>query len=589
LRNINQKNRGGGVLAGFFKRHGWKYIPGVVFLLFNAYLQNLTPTYLGRIIDALGDLSAKDEIIRLLFILMLVSVVAFGARFTWRYFLNGNARNMEAYLRDSLFTHLQKMGAGFYNYRKTGDLMAYGINDINAIRMSFGPALAMAVNSAALTGIAVANMASGVDARLAAFVLVPAPFIIVLMLFMGKHVRARFRRVQEAFAAISGRVQENITGLRVIKAYVQEAAEVSRFEELNKNSRDANLKMIRVSASMTPAVDLFFGISFAIGLIYGGSLVRQGAISLGGFVAFNGYLALIVQPVRMVSRVVGVFSRGSASYRRFDEIMRAPVEIADGPDDAPENLNRADVEVKNLSFKYEFAEENALTDISFRIAPGKKLGILGRTGSGKTTLANLLARVYNVPDGTVFFGGADANGLGLDRLRGPIGYAPQDNFLFSASVEDNIKFFDASVSEEKIKNAARAAAVLENILEFPEGFKTQVGERGMSLSGGQKQRICIARALAREPALLILDDSLSSVDMNTEASILKNLNEVTSRGGSVILIAHRVSALQTCDEIVVLDGGRIKERGSHNELLSQNGIYAAVARGQSAEEDDANE
>jgi ATP-binding cassette subfamily B protein len=430
-------------------------------------------------------------------------------------------------------------------------------------------------------------------------VLIPTPVIITVMLFMGREVRTRFKRVQEAFASISDRVQENISGLRVIKAYVQESAEVQRFEELNKNSRDTNLKMVQMSASMSPAVDLLFGVSFTVSLLYGSSLVRQDVISLGDFVAFNGYLTLIIQPIRSVARIVNILSRGMASYKRYDAVLKYPILVTDGKDNAPSNLNHASIEVRHLNFKYPEAPENgngnsknnhnepfALHDISFTLSPGKSLGIIGRTGCGKTTLANLLVRIYNVPDGTVFIGGADANRLGLNHLREPVGYVPQDNFLFSASVADNIRFFNPKFTQEQVENAARNAAILSNINDFPDKFETQVGERGMSLSGGQKQRICIARAMIKEPSLLILDDSLSAVDTRTEAEILTNIEAQTQRGGSCIIIAHRVSALAACDEILVLEQGRIIERGSHDELMERDGVYAGIARDQMMEPDD---
>jgi ATP-binding cassette subfamily B protein len=594
----------------------------VIILFASGYLQNLAPDLLGQAVD---ELSAPAPVVKNIYILlglmMLVAIAVFVTRYIWRYFINGNARNMEAFLRERLFTHFQKLGVHFYHYSKTGDLMAYAINDVNAIRMTFGPAMAMAVNSVVLVAIAIFNMAAGVDTRMALFVLIPTPLIIAVMLLMGREVRVRFKRVQEAFAAISDRVQENISGLRVIKAYVQEAAEVNRFEELNENSRNTNLRMVQMSASMSPAVDLLFGVCFTVSLIYGSALVRRGTISLGDFVAFNGYLTLIIQPIRSVARVVNIISRGLASYRRYDAVLRQPVMITDGEDDAPDGLNHADIEVRRLRFKYpeppesesngrtpdsqnkKFSvevkdssdkdsvrgpsnEQFSLHDISFTLKPGKSLGVIGRTGSGKTTLANLLVRMYNIPDGTVFIGGVDANRFGLNRLREPVGYVPQDNFLFSASVADNIRFFNPALSDAQVENAARDAAILSNINDFPEGFKTQVGERGMSLSGGQKQRICIARAMIKQPALLILDDSLSAVDTRTESEIIANISKQTQGGGSCVIIAHRVSALAACDEIIVLERGRIIERGSHDELIERDGVYAGIAHDQLMDEDD---
>ena len=569
------------VLKGFFKKYGWMYAPGIFFLFISAWLQNQAPRLLGEVIDELSEAQvSSEEVYRLVGMMLLVGVAVFITRYVWRYFINGNGRNLEAHARQSLFSHLQRMGVHFYAYQKTGDLMAYAINDINAIRMTFGPAFAMTFNGIAMTIMAIGNMAGGVHPRLAAFALVPVPFIMIAMVLMGSQVRKRFRRVQEAFASISDRVQENISGLRVIKAYVQEDAEVESFEQLNQNSRDTNLSMVRMSASMTPVVDLLFGVSFTISMVYGSALVRDGLISVGDLVAFNGYLALITMPVRSISRIINVLSRGIASLRRYNAILDVPPMIEDGPDDAPEHLNHADVQVSNLSFQYPGDERYALKDVSFHLKPGKTLGILGRTGAGKTTLVNLLVRLYNVPDGAVKIGGWDSNRFSLNRLREPVGYVPQDNFLFSSSIEDNVKFFSPEYTHEQVVKACSDAAVLSNIEEFPKGFETQVGERGMSLSGGQKQRICIARALIKEPELLILDDSLSAVDTHTEAEILANVRAQTERGGSAILIAHRISVLAACDEIIVLDYGSIIERGTHDELMRRGGLYASIAQDQ---------
>ena len=569
------------MLKSFFQKYGWMYIPGVAFLFVSAWLQNQAPRLLGEVVDLLsGTDFAPGAVYRLIGLMLLVGAGVFVTRYIWRYFINGNARNLEAHARQTLFTHLQRMGMHFYAYQKTGDLMAYAINDINAIRMTLGPAFAMTFSGIAMTGLSISSMIGDIHPRLAAFALLPIPVIAVTMVLMGRQVRLRFRKVQEAFAAISDRVQENIAGLRVIKAYVQEDAEAEHFEQLNQSSRDSNLAMVRVSASMTPTVDLFFGISFTISLIYGSALVRDGVMTVGDFVAFNGYLSLIVMPVRSIARIINVLSRGVASLRRYNAILAVPPLIEDGPDDAPEGLNHADVQVEGLSFQYPGDARYALRDVSFHLKPGKTLGILGKTGAGKTTLANLLVRLYNVPDGTIRMGGCDSNRFSLDRLCEPIGYVPQDNFLFSSSIENNVKFFRPAYTHPQVVEACRRAAVLQNIEAFPNGFDTMVGERGMSLSGGQKQRICIARALIKEPDVLILDDSLSAVDTQTELEILASVREQTARGGSAILIAHRISVVAACDEIIVLEHGRVAERGTHEELLRLGGQYAAIAQEQ---------
>ena len=569
------------VLRDFLRKYGWIYLPGLVFLVASSYVQTLQPRILGKIIDTLEAASINTgDVWRGLQQLLLVALMTFITRFIWRYIIMGNSRNMESYLRKRLFAHLQTQPPEFFNHQKTGDLMAYAINDINAIRMTFGPSLAQGVSGITIAILSVTGMSTGVNPRLTLFALLPIPIVVVLVVIMGRLVQQRFRRVQETFAAVSDRVQEDISGIRVIKAYVQEEEESTRFEGLNRRSRKVNLDMVKVSASMRPMVMLLFGVSFTISLVYGGSLVRGGVITVGDFVAFNGYLMLIVMPIQSIARIITMIQRGLASLKRYRTILEIAPTVTDGIGDAPAEALGEGLEIKDLTFIYPGSSQPALQGIDIRLAPGRSLGVVGRTGSGKTTLAMLLSRLYNAPDGTILYGGRDINRFGLGTLRSGIACVPQDNFLFSATVSDNIRFFDDAFTQEKIVQAARLACVDDNIQAFPEGYETPVGERGMSLSGGQKQRIGIARALLRDTPLLILDDALSAVDTRTEESILSNLHERQQSRQSSIIISHRISAVMACDEIIVLDSGRIAERGTHAELCAAGGFYARTAASQ---------
>jgi ATP-binding cassette, subfamily B, multidrug efflux pump len=567
------------IILHFFKKHKFSYILGTLFMFLTSYIQSLFPKVLGKTIDLLkGSFNVNQVRVYIIYIL-LIALGTFISTYVWRNLIIANARNMECYLRESLYIHFQKLSIEFYNKRKTGDLIAYAINDISAVRMTLGPAVAMTINGIVICFISIYSMAQTVNWHLTLLSMFPIPVIIFFMLQIGKRVQKRFKKVQESFASISDRVQENIYGIRVIKSYVQEDAELKNFQKLNDQMMESNVGMVRNSSFLSPVIELCFSISFVLNLIIGGNMVLHDSITLGDFVAFNSYLTIIMAPIISIGRIITEFQRGITSLKRLNAIFNIQPEVKDGEKMIYKNI-QGGIEFRNLDFSYPGTDKKALHSISIKIPQGHTLGIVGKTGSGKSTLANILLKLYNVEQGKVFIDGTDLNDYSLEALRDGFGYVPQDNFLFSASIKENIAFFKTVYTDEVIEKAAEIACINESIASFPDGYDTILGERGINLSGGQKQRISIARAVVKNPAVLILDDSLSAVDTITEAHILGNLKRIR-KDKTTVIISHRISAVKEADEIVVLDGGRICEGGTHEELLAKGGKYFAIHMEQS--------
>lgn len=567
------------ILIDFIKQHKASYFFGIIFMLFTSYIQTIFPKVLGDAIDILKENGFKPDSVYLNIVYMLlIALGTFAGSYFWRNLIIGNGRNMECFLREKLFDHFQELSPEFYNRRKTGDLIAYAINDINAVRMTFGPATAMLINGIVICVISIYSMTQAINWRITILSLTPIPVIMFIMFRIGKLVRSRFNKVQESFAAISDRVQENINGIRVIKAYVQEEGEVKKFEELNEKMAKSNLDMVRISSYLSPLIEVCFTISFVLNLIIGGKMVLKGDISLGDFVAFNGYLTMIMTPVISIGRIITIFQRGMASLNRLNEIFDTENEIKEIENNIKTFIS-GNIEIKKLFFSYPQASENALEDINLTIRKGSTLGIVGKTGAGKSTLVNLLLRMHNVQTGMIFFDGIDINNYNIKKLRNSFGFVSQDNFLFKASIEDNIKFFKDIYSQEEVIEAAKNSCIYESIMEFSENFKTILGERGVNISGGQKQRISIARALIKNPEILVLDDSLSAVDTITETEILKNIKKVR-KDKTTIIIANRISQVLEADEIIVIDKGKICEKGSHLELIEKGGLYYDIYKSQ---------
>jgi len=563
------------MIKTFLKRYWPYYLCGLVFLVLSSWLQLFSPRILGEVVDLLSaPVVVRTLVIRGIWEMLLFAVLAFATKFIWRYLLQSSARKMECQIREDLFAKLQRLSVQFYHRRKTGDLMAYAINDINAIRMTFGPAMAQLASGISLGAISIYNMVLYGDSRLVIGALVPVFAAVAAIAVLGTQIRSRFLKVQQTFSEVSDRMQESISGIRVVKAYAQEEKEIESFGQVNLRMRDVTVKMVRVSSMLGPIVQACFGISYAVSLIYGSELVLEGQITLGDFVAFQGYLASIVMPVMSISRIINLYQRGLASWNRLTDILNHPEDVIDRPlPQLKEAQIEGGIDFNNLTFSYPMQQTaEQLKNIDLHLKPGETLGVLGSTGSGKTTLIKLLLRQYDAPEGSLTVDGHDIAGYSLETLRGAIGYVPQDDYLFSASIRENLLMFEEEGDEELINRVLEVSQMKDTIDALPDKLDTLLGERGVNLSGGQKQRLSIARALLRRPKILIFDDSLSAVDTNTEQQILHGLSEVI-KDTTTIIIAHRVSAVRHADKIVVLDKGKIIECGSHDELLEKKGYY----------------
>ncbi len=565
--------KGKQLLLTFIRDHIWSYVAGILILLFSSFCAMLIPKILGIITDGLDKRNmAREQIYQYVLLMLGAIILVFILKYIWRYLLIGNCRTVECYLRDNLFKHLQTLSVDFYSHHKTGDLVAYAINDIQAVRFMFGGGFVQALDGITISVVSIIFMSNTINPILTVMALAPVPVAAVIMVRIGKLIRERFKRVQEAFADISDKVQENLSGMRVIKAFAQEREEVLNFTKFSQARVDTQMKLTQASAIMGPSAQICFGFSFLFFIVYGSRLVMDGTISLGDYIAFNTYMITVMGPVMNISKIIETWQRGIASYRRLNEIFCVPPALEGTVSICDVCEIKGKIEIRNLSFTYPEANRRALKDINIQLEQGKTLGILGKTGSGKTTLINLLLRLFDVKDGHIFVDGIDINKIPVDVLRECIGYVPQDNFLFSTTIKNNIEFFKPVHSDDEIEEVSKISAIYDNIMELQEGFDTVVGERGTTLSGGQKQRVSIARALIKDPSILILDDSLSAVDSKTEETILGNIRDVLkSRTG--IIISHRISTVMHADEIIYLENGRIVERGTHAQLMELGGNY----------------
>ncbi|MGH7742152.1 MAG: ABC transporter ATP-binding protein [Candidatus Eiseniibacteriota bacterium] len=516
---------------------------------------------------------------------MLLAIALFAGLFKYwmRRTIIAISRHLEFDLRNDLFAHLQRLPASYLQRERTGEIMSRATNDLAAVRMMLGHGIMYLVNTLVVALVSIAFMLA-ISPRVTAYALLPLPLVSLSVWYFGERIERRFEAIQQRFAGISAKVQENLAGTRVVRAFTREGRELAEFHELNQGYLGQNLELIRTSGLFYPSLAFLSGAAALLALYLGGREVVGGRMTLGQFVAFTVYLGMLNWPMVALGWVINLFQRGAASLRRIGEILDVVPAIA-SPAAAISPVHcSGDIEFRRLSFTYPGATAPTLTDVSFRMPGGAMVALVGRTGSGKSTLATLLPRAFDPPADAVTLDGIDVRTYDLGWLREHIAWVPQETFLFSATVAENIAYGRPGASRESIARAAEIAGLEDDLSGFPAGLDTRVGERGITLSGGQKQRVAIARAVIRDAPVLILDDCLSSVDSQTEAKVLRGLSDVMSRR-TTLLISHRMSAVRDADLILVLEHGRVVERGRHDELLTLGGRYAALCRAQQLEEE----
>lgn len=614
------------MILKYIRRHLPAYLIGIVILFGVDWLSLLIPEFTGIITDGLSDGNlGQSGLYNYMGCILLAGLGMAAGRFGWRYCIFGAGRKIEYELRNDLFEHLSSLSLRYYNENKTGDLMAHFTNDIGAVRMSLGPSVVSAFDAIVMTVMVIIKMVLSVDFHLTLLACLPMVVIMVGGVWYGKSIRRRYTAKQKAFADLSDQVQESISGIRVIKAFVQERFEEISFAKSNLDNKQKNLAVVKLQAVVMPLLDLMIGISGAIALLFGGWLVTKNTLTPGEFVAFYQYLMMLVWPMIAMGETINMFSQGIAALKRINHIFQEKPEIVDerSVDFSVTKLNGA-IELHNLTFSFTEALPPVLSGICVDVPAGSTLAIIGRTGSGKSVLAGLLLRLYNTERGMLLLDGRDIREIPLNVLRENIAYVPQDNFLFSDTIQSNIAFGVRKLREEsvhqlpkqrlwltrqerknamqeldltgkssgsdelyqdlsEVTNAAKKAVLHDNIMEFPQGYHAMVGERGVTISGGQKQRASIARALMKDAPILILDDALSAVDTSTEEQILEKLKKDRA-GKTTLIIAHRISTIQNADRILVLDHGMTAEYGTHAELIIKDGIYARLYEKQQLEQ-----
>ena len=586
-------------LNKYFYKYKWRIIPGVIFVIISNFFAVIPAQVIGYAFDLITENIQVYSLFNgfdrqpIIYNIFSTTLLYFGGLVIGLYILRGlflflmrqtiilMSRHIEFDMKNDIYQHYQKLSLGFYRRNNTGDLMARATEDVNRVRMYVGPAIMYAINTFVLSLLIISSMFN-VNAKLAIFCLLPLPFLVIIIYYVNTLIFKKSGKIQERLSDLSSFVQERFSGIRIIKSYVREDYTRSVFEVQSNEYKEDSMSLVKISALFYPTMLLLIGTSTILTIYIGGIQVINGSITAGNIAEFIIYITQLTFPVTMLGWVTSLIQRAAASQERINEFLNIAPDIQSTKDD--ERELSGNIKFKNVSFTYPDTGIKALTDINFEIKSGEFVAIIGKTGSGKSTLANLIMRMYDVEKGEITTDGENLKDLNLKNYRSQIGFVPQEVFLFSDSIKNNIAFGLDRVTDEEVYDAAKNASVYHNIMDFEKRFETMLGERGITLSGGQKQRVSIARALIKSPKLLIFDDCLSAVDTKTEEEILVNLGKIM-KGKTSILIAHRISTIKNADKIIVLDEGRIAEQGTHSQLLSLGGRYADIYNNQLLEEE----
>ena len=567
-------------LGWFLKLEKRRYIIGILALSLVSVFNLIPPKVIGNIVDKIeaGNLTNSQLFININY-LVLAAFIMYGLRYVWRVYIFGAAYNLGRILRFRLFQHFTKMSPSFYQKYRTGDLMAHATNDVNAVVMVAGGGVMSAVDASITALVTLFTMVFLISAKLTLIAVIPLPFLAYATNKLGEKNHQSFKEAQESFSDLNNKVQESVSGIRVTKSFGYGNDEINSFKETNKKVFSKNIIASKYNALFDPMVLVFVGLSYTLTLIFGGIFISRGEISVGNLVTFVTYLDMLVWPLQAIGWLFNIGQRGDVSYTRIEKLLAEENDVVEKENTIPAHNGRLEYNINSFSY----VGEETLSDIKFAIDKGQTLGIVGVTGSGKTTLLKLLLREYDVEDGSIYLNNHNIKDYKLNDLRSLIGYVPQDQVLFAMSIKENIRFADTKYKDKQVEDITKVCGIYDDIVNMTDGFDTIIGERGVSLSGGQKQRMAMSRALIMNPEILILDDSLSAVDAKTEHLILENLKEERS-GKTTIITAHRLSAIVHADLIIVMDNGKIIERGTHDQLIAQDGWYKETYNTQQLEE-----